>query len=410
MRLLFLFLFILFVSACSKTGKVSEWRGVNRSGIYNETGLLKEWPENGPDLIWEKDDLGFGYGSPTISENKLYIVGTDDSLSYLNSFDLEGNLIYKSSIGSEWLVNYPGSRCAPTVVDDLIYVLTGTGDISCMDKDTGSIKWKLNLISDFEGVSPRFGYSEALVVEGDKVFCCPGGVKNNVLALNRFTGKVMWSCEGKGERPGYNPPKVISTANRKIFTAFSAYHFMGIDVDSGELLWVHEQVNTPVEKRTMGIGDTHANTILFEDNIIYYIEGDGNCAVALQLSDDGTTINQLWNNAVVDNFMGGIVKIDNFLYSCGYSGNNLLKVDAQTGAVVSSLAIGRGSLIAADNMLYYYNINGEVHLVDYLNDKMKSISSFKIEKGSHEYFAHPVINKGVLYIRHGEFLGAYSLK
>lgn len=410
MKPIFFIISILVLSACNKSVEhIAEWRGGNRSGIYNETNLLKAWPENGPALLWENNDLGSGYGSPTITNDKLFIVGTDDSLSYLIAFDLDGNLIYKSVLGNEWVVNYPGSRCAPTIVENWIYVMTGAGDVLGMDAKTGRINWKLNMISDLHGESPLFGYSEALLVDEDKVFCCPGGIENNVVALNRYTGDVIWSCKGKGERSGYNPPKLIQTSQRKIFTTFSAYHFMGIDVENGELLWVHEQVNTPEGERRPGMGDTHANTVLFENNVIYYVEGDGNCAVALQLSKDGTGINQLWNNVVVDNYMGGIVKIDNFIYSCGFSGNNLVKVDAQTGAVVSLLSIGRGALIAADNMLYYYNTKGEVHLVDYQSEEIKSVSSFYIEMGSGEHFAHPVIHNGVLYIRHGEFLGAYNI-
>jgi len=410
MKSLPFFIIGIFLVGCTQhTPKIEEWRGPNRSGVYNETNLLKAWPPTGPNLIWENNDLGYGYGSPTITNDKLLIVGTMDSTSYLFAFSLDGKLIYKSSIGSEWVVNFPGSRCIPTVVDDLVYVVTGKGDVSCLNKNTGELIWKCNMVTDFGGVTPLFGFSESLKVEDEKVFCCPGGPENNVVALNRFSGKVIWSCAGKGERSAYHAPTIIEIGGRKLLIAFSAYHLLAIEVATSNLLWTHEQVNTPLDKRSPGIGDTHANTVLFENNILYYVEGDGNCAVALQLSPDGTEAKQLWNNPAVDNYMGGILLIDKYLYSCAFSKNSLVKMDVQSGAIVDSLPLGRGSLIAADGMLYYYNFKGEVHLVSIQGDKMQDVSTLKITKGSKEYFAHPVIRNGILYVRHGEYLGAYSI-
>jgi outer membrane protein assembly factor BamB len=404
-----LFFVILLIACNRQETKVYEWRGPNRSGVYNETGLLKSWPENGPQMIWENNDLGYGYGSPTLSGNKLFVIGTKDSTSYLLTMDKAGKLLSKTEIGNEWVVNYPGSRCIPTVVGNLVYVITGKGDLACVDAILGEIKWKCNMVTDFGGISPRFGYSESLKVDGEKVFCCPGGPEHNVVALNRFTGKRIWSCAGKGERSAYHPPTLIECGTGKLLITFSAYHLLAIDADTGKLLWTHEQVNTPADKREPGIGDTHSNTVLYSGNILYYVEGDGNCAVALRLNADGTEATQIWNNTSVDNYMGGIVLIDNYLYSCAFSRNNLVKIDIRNGAVTDSLHIGRGTLIVADRMLYYYNTKGEVHLVSIQEEKMKDISVFKVTKGSREHFAHPVIDRGVLYIRHGEYLGAYSI-
>lgn len=405
----FLAIAIFLVSCNQPAPKIDEWRGPNRSGVYNESNLLKTWPSTGPKLIWELNELGYGYGSPTIAGDKLFVVGTQDSISFLMAYSIDGKLLYKSNIGIEWTVNYPGSRCIPTVVDHLIYVVTGTGKVTCLEKETGALKWQVDMVTELGGITPLFGFSESLKVEGEMVYCTPGGPEHNVVALNRFSGKLIWSCAGKGERSAYHAPTIIEIGGYKILIAFSAYHLLAIDANTGKLLWNHEQTNTPLDKRGPGMGDTHANTILFENTILYYVEGDGNCAVALQLNQDGTEAKQLWNNTTVDNYMGGIVLIDKYLYSCAFSKSTLVKMDVQSGTVGDSLPLGRGSLIAADEMLYYYNFKGEVHLVSIQGDKMQDVSSFKITQGSKEYFAHPVIRNGVLYVRHGEYLGAYSI-
>lgn len=405
----FCLLALLAVACTTNSHSVIEWRGPERTGIYEESNLLKNWPDNGPNLLWETEQLGDGYGSPLVLNDRILVMGTRDTTAVLLALDLDGYIIYETQLGPEWSVNFPGSRCTPTVIDDLAYVMTGKGNVCCLDVLDGEIKWSCDVFTKYEGKTPRFGYAQSLVVDGNKVFCCPGGEVNNVIALNRFTGDLMWSCKGEGERPGYNPAKLISVGDRKLFLTFSAYHLMAIDADSGEMIWQHEQVNTAPEDRKPGVGDTHGNTVLFDKNIVYYIEGDGNCAVALELNEDGSAYKQLWNNAVVDNFMGGIVLHNGFIYSCSYSANQLAKIDTQNGSVEESLPLGRGALIMADNMIYYYTMTGEVHLVSADSAKMQDVASFKIEKGSHEHFAHPVIHDGVLYVRHGNYLGAFSI-
>ena len=51
------------------------WRGPERDGVYFENGLLKEWPSEGPELLWETMELGKGYSSPVIVDGRLYITG-----------------------------------------------------------------------------------------------------------------------------------------------------------------------------------------------------------------------------------------------------------------------------------------------------------------------------------------------
>ncbi len=409
MKTLFILLAIFGGLVNQPTNKTPDWRGINRSGYYPESNLLKQWPENGPQLLWETDTLGVGFGSPIVASEKIFVEGIIDSTAYLYTFDKNGKLVIQTEIGQEWVSHFPGSRSTPSVSGNLVYTMTGKGDLSCVDMNTGKVVWQKNMIRDFEGKSPMFGFAECPLIDGEKVFCTPGGPNYNVIALNRFNGNLIWNCKAFGEYSTYNSPALFAVAGRKMIADFTTYHLLGIDAETGELLWSHEQTNIPLEKRGYGEGDTHANTVLVENNILYYFAGDGNKAVALQISNDGKEITPLWNNPKVDNYMGGIVKQDSVIFSNGFSKHKLYEVNALTGAISDSLSIGRGISIVADQMLYYYNDKGEMHLVDYRSGALKDISSFKISKGSREHFAHPVIDNGILYIRHGEFLGAYKI-
>jgi outer membrane protein assembly factor BamB len=407
----FIPLLLLLLSCSTSQPEIHEWRGAMRSGVYNDTGLLTSWPEAGPRELWTVDSLGRGYGSPTFVEDRFYITGEVDSMALLYCYDLDGKRLWQVTLGREWTTSFPGSRSAPTIVDDLIYIGTGMGNLNCLNRDDGSVVWSKDFMADFQGVYPLHGHSEAAVIWKDRVFWNSGGEIHNVEALDRFTGELLWSNPGFGERSAYNPGKLIEHHNSAIYVTFSAFHMMGFDAKTGELLWSQEQdVYTAKEREKIGIGDTHANSVIYSDGSIFYAAGDGNGGVRLNLSEDGSEITQVWRNPGFDSFMGGIVKIGNYMYTCGSTTQYLKSIDANTGVLRDSLKIGQGAVISADQKLYYYNQRGHMYLISCDEGKMKEVSSYKITEGTGHHFSHPVIYGGVLYQRRGEALMAYDIK
>jgi outer membrane protein assembly factor BamB len=401
---------LLAIAGTANAQAIAEWRGTDRKGVYQETNLLTSWPETGPPLLWKLDSIGNGYCTPVISGNKLYMLTEKDSLGYLLCYDLNGKLLWKSDYGREWVKTYIGSRSSATVAKDFVYTCSGLGNLCCFDANTGKRIWFADKEKDLHGRHSYHGHSESPVILDDMIYLTAGGVDTNVVALNRFTGKVMWVCKGIGEPPAYHTPALIKLPARNLLVTFSAYTMLGIDAKTGELLWKHDQVNTPLEERKPGVGETHCNSVWFENGNIYYIAGDGNGAVKLKLSDDGKSISQLWRNDQVDNFMSGFIKQGDFIYSCSFGGKDMRIINATSGATVDSLKVGRGAMIMADNLLYYYTMSGDVRLINPNNGKPLQVSSFKISTGTKEHFAHPVIDKGIMYIRHGQVLLAYDIR
>lgn len=397
-----IFLIAILCFACNpKQKKVSEWRGENRSGIYNESNLLKEWPANGPSVLWELEGIGNGYGSPVISDNTLFVNGEVDSVAYLFALDLQGKMLWKTDFGKDWMVNFIGSRSAPTVVDDLVYVASGMGDVACIEKDSGTLKWKINMLEKFEGKNTRFGYSQSLLVDGDLVFAAPGGAENNVIALDRFTGETKWTCPGVGEISAYCSPLLLEFPTRNVLVTFSDNALMGIESQTGRMLWTHVQDT---------LCDINGNTPIYENGYLYYVTGCGNGTVKLKVSEDGGQITEMWRNKDLDNIMGGVVKMNDKIIASGHRKKLWKSVDANTGENRDTLDFGRGATIAADGLVYCYNEKGEVGLVKVNPDNLELVSQFKVTKGTKEHFAQPVINNGVLYIRHGDALLAYDIK
>jgi len=380
---------------------ITQFRGPQRNGIYPETNLMKSWPAEGPSMLWKAEGIGNGYSSPIISGDRIYVTGEIDSVGYLFAYTKSGSLIWKKETGREWMENFTGSRSTPTLIDGLLYLETGMGSVICFDALDGTEKWSVDMIRDLNGVNVRFGYSEGLLLNNNLIYCFPGGPDTNAVALDRFSGKIVWVSKAMGDSTAYTSPALISLPSRKIIVNFSIHNLIGLDAATGELLW-HKQLK--------GTGDIQANTSLYENGHIYYVTGRGNGAVKLNLSDDGRYITEIWANEQVSDVHGGFIKLGNYIYTSQYKPRRYCSVDVTTGQISDSLKFDKGALILADEMLYLYTEKGMVGLVKPDNGKMELISSFKMPVGTKEFFTIPVISEGVLYLRHGNDMLAYDIR
>ncbi|MCP5108904.1 MAG: PQQ-binding-like beta-propeller repeat protein, partial [bacterium] len=207
---------ILCVSVSFSFGQIdSQWRGPNRDGVYPDEKLLKKWPAGGPKLLWTANGLGEGFSSAAVTSNRVYITGMIGGKGYLFAFDNTGKLVWKSFYAPEWDGSYPGARTTPTVVGNRIYVMSAKGHCVCLDTD-GKIKWSVNLIRDFKARNLGWGMTESLLVDGDRVFCTPGGPDVMIAALDRHSGKTIWKIKGNGEKSGYCSPCLVKHGNTRL--------------------------------------------------------------------------------------------------------------------------------------------------------------------------------------------------
>jgi len=213
------FLIMIMISTWITSASPQEatrWRGPSADGSYPDKGLLKNWPENGPEILWSFEQLGVGFASPTFYGGYIYIPTMLGDQGYIFKLDMSGKLVWKAKYGTEYTDRYPGTRSSVTVAGDLLYMLSGIGKLVCMNTKDGSVRWSKELTRDFDGVINRYGYNETIVVDGDRLYATPGGKKNNVVALNRFTGSLIWTCPGKGEKAAYCTPQLIKLPARHI--------------------------------------------------------------------------------------------------------------------------------------------------------------------------------------------------
>lgn len=391
-------LLVLGLSAQNPT----RWRGPGGNGNYAETGLLKSWPETGPQVLWSYDQLGEGFSSPAFANNMIYISGMEGTTGHVYALTPEGKLIWKSPYGEEFTESYPGSRATPVIAGDLLYILSGQGTLACMSANSGQIKWKKDLFKDFDGRQIQWGLNETVAVDGDKLYVTPGGENNNVIALNRMDGNLVWSSKGVGEKSAYCSPLVVKLASRTLVVTHTESHVIGIDAADGKLLWSQNHPNR---------WSVHANTPIYHDGKIFFFSGYGQGGGLLKLSADGSKADLAWFEKKMDNRIGGAVLVNGHIYGSGDNNRFWMCLDWNTGEVkYEAKGLANGTVIYADGMLYGYTDRGELFLAKADPTAWNLVSKTSVELGTNQHWAHPVIQDGKLYVRHGNTLIAYKVK
>src|SRR5438445_13207189 len=149
---------LLLFSVSIQAGDWPQWRGPNRDGMADETGLLKSWPKEGPPLCWTFSKAGVGYSGPAVVGDRLFLMGARDGVEQVFALDLEsaqGGTVkerWSAKIGPvfTWKGNdwNAGPSATPTADGELLYALGGKGELICVDTATGNERWRKNLPAD----------------------------------------------------------------------------------------------------------------------------------------------------------------------------------------------------------------------------------------------------------------------
>jgi outer membrane protein assembly factor BamB len=398
-----LLLILCLLSPLFASDNFSQWRGPERDGKYPDTNLLKEWPAQGPDLLWTATDLGEGFSSPAVTASGVYVTGMVDGTGYLFAFNNEGKSKWKTAYGPEWEDGHDGTRTTPTVVGDKIYLMSGQAKTVCINTPDGKIIWEVDLVKSFGARNLKWGMTESVLVDGDRVFCTPGGGSAMMVILDRFTGKTLKVIEGNGEKSAYCSPVIVNHNGKRLLLTMTGRSLIGLDAETGDFLWGQYHKTRY---------DINPNTPMYVDGYVYAVSGYGTGGQLVKLSEDGKSIELIWSDETLDSQMGAAVIVDNYIYGSGHRNKGWHCVEWKTGKVqYTSPELGRkGNIIFADGLLYCYAENGEMGLVRPNPNKFDIISSFEIEEGSGSHWAHPVISDSKLYVRHGDVLMVYDIR
>jgi len=396
---------VVVLSGLAYGGDSPQFRGPNRDGKFDEQGLLKAWPENGPPVAWVAKGIGYGYSSVDVVKGKIYVPGTSsDENGYIFVLSLDGAIEQKFLYGPETGDKQaPGARSTPAIDGDRLYMLSGLGVVYCMNLADGQKLWEVNILERFGGQNNSWNLAESLLVDGDRVICTPGGPDAGVVALNKTNGDTVWATKGLSDQASYCAPAIIDHKGRRLLLTETARMVVGIDAATGALLWTHEHITDY---------DIHAVTPIYHDGLVYFSGGYGSGGGALQLSDDGASVTLKWADKNLDCQHHGVVLVDGYLYGTGHKNGYLMCLEMATGKLMwTTKEVRQGVVVYADGMLYVYEgpKAGVVSLVKAVPTGFERTGSFKVTEGDKNHWAHPVVANGRLYIRHGDALIAYNV-
>jgi len=400
------------------------FRGPNRDGICTETGLLQQWPKDGPKQVWTAKNLGTGFGTPSVADGKIFGTGTRDGK--------DGVWALKESDGSElWFTpfadakkvgqqtNGPGS--SPTYHDGKVYAVSINGTLTCLDAAKGTEVWKKNYVDDFGGAVPAWGYNDSVLVDGDKVICAPCGSKAAVAALKAKDGTVVWKTETKaGGGGGYSSP-VKATFNKVpmyVVLLGTDGGVVGVSAETGKVLWQYKG-----KAATGGVAQIPIPIV--KDDKVWVSCSYGGGSALLQIVPKGSEFEvkeiKAYKKADLNNHHGGMVLVGDYIYF-GHDQNQgkPVCVEFKTGEIkwgpdnIPAGGSGSAAVLYADGREYFRYQNGTMVLIEPDPKELKVVSSFKLPKADQQThpqsWPHPVIANGKMLIRDQTVMYCYDVK
>lgn len=405
-------------------GDWPQWRGPQRDGVCAETGLLPQWPEGGPKLLWASTNLGRGYSSAVNVGERIYLTGDLGDDLHIFALDLAGRHVWRATNGASWLKPYPGARSTVTFHDGKLYHLNAHGRVACLEAETGKEVWAVNILERFGGTNLHWGLSECLLVDGNRVIVTPGGSKGLMAALDKQTGETVWASEplllgdspspsqqrvaepfGEVDGASYASPILFEQGGRRMIVSCSLRHVFGLDAETGRLLWTRP---LPTRYQVIATTPVRINDAVF----VTAPDGQGGTLYRLRVSTDGADVAAVWRTEL-DACQGGVVYWNGSLYGAMYRRKQTwVSLDAGTGATRYRLeGLDKGPVLYADQRLYCVSEDGEIALLKPGAEGFETKGRFQFVSGRrNDVWAHPVIANGRLYLRYNETLHCNDVK
>jgi len=413
-----------------------QWQGPDRNAISKETGLLKEWPKDGPPLAWKNTKLGGGYSAPSIAAGKIYGMsrrGDDEVVWALSESD--GKELWATPIGhppsQRMQQGQEGPGCTPTVDGERIYVISNGGELACLSLD-GKVIWQKSFTRDFGGTPPMWVYRESPLIDGAKVIATPGAPDALMVALDKLTGNTIWKTkapappapESSGAAPrrgrggfsqggaAYASAIAIDFEGQRQYVQLTSNALIGVAASDGKFLW---QYAKPANRA--GINCT---TPLYSDGKIFASSAYGAGGGLVKLTKDPTgaiKAEEVWFTQKMQNHHGGVILLDGFLYGAngGNEGGALVCLDFATGEVLwnerNERRAPKGSITLADGRLYYRCEDGVMLLIEPSSKQYLERGRFsQPDRTNAPAWSHPIISNGKLYLRDQDLLLCYDVK
>lgn len=398
------------------TSEWPSWRGPNRDGISLETGLLKEWPEEGPTLKWQAKGLGSGYSSLAISGGRIFTMGRKGRRAKIVAMNAgDGSILWETAVGGG------NPNCTPTIDGNRVYALGRNGNLVCVNAETGQEIWRTSYQKDFGGrMMSHWGYSESPLIDGDRLICTPGANDAIIAALDKKTGKTIWKATQPadiGDRGGngaaYSSVVVSKGGGVKQYVQLTGRGIISVAAKDGRTLWSYNKIAN---------GTANIPTPIVKGDYIFCSSGYSQGGAALlkltPSNGGGVEVEEVYyrSSRELQNHHGGMILLGDHVYmGHGHNKGFPTCVEMMTGEIAWGKQIrgpgsGSAAIVYADGNFYFRYQDGIMALIEATPKEYRLVSSFKLASVKGQSWPHPVIAGGRLFLRDQDVLMCYDIK
>ncbi len=394
-----------------------QYLGPNRNSVSVEKGILRTWPEKGPEVLWTAS-IGIGYGGPVIKDGKIYLLDRDDKVGdKLRCFDLSnGKELWNFAYDAPGSVMFPGSRSVPAIDGNRIYSCGPYGDLYCIDINTHKPIWNKNVWKDYGGGEiPRWAITQCPTVYGDLLIVASQAPQAGVVAYEKLTGKVKWATPSLGP-VGYVSPEIVKvgkeshvvmiTASAGRGASASGGKVIGIEPLTGKILWEYTnwQCGIPVP----GALDAGDGRVLITGGY-----QAGAAMIKIEKKADGSySVKELYKNPDFGAHTQPPVMVNGNFYA-QYTTNErkdglvCMSMDGQIKWKTGKTPLfDKGGIILADGLLLSTDGSSKLYLIEPDPAAFKPIATSELLKGetddkkpSNQNWAPLALSNGKLLIR-----------
>ncbi len=390
-----------------KTGRERSWpafHGPDRLNVSSEKGLLRQWPEGGPKLAWKYSSCGRGYSGVSIADGMIFTAGDFPEAERIIALDMDGKRLWETPNGKPWKGSCPGSRTIPTWDEGKLYHMSPLGRVAAYEAETGRETWAVDLKERFDARYGIWAMAENILIDGNRLFCMPGGTRGRAVALDKRTGETLWINTDIKHVAAYCSPVIVTHDGVRQLLSMTQRSVVSLDVASGKLLWSAPFVPTSPQ---------NALTPMYHKGHVFVACGHSTGGTLMKIDQAAGKATPVWHREDLDNCHGGTLFIDGKIYGCGcrMGGKHVYCVDFLTGKTIKmDRSLGKVGMTAVDGMIYCMGHRGTVSLLKVTAGGFDIVSQFELpRKPSNYYLAHPVICGGRLYLRGGPDLYVYDI-
>ena len=379
----------------------TNFRGPKRDGNYDEVPISTSWPANGPTALW-KQPVGVGYASFAIAEGRAYTIEQRRGEEVVVAYDVAtGRELWKQAWNAEFSDSTgDGPRSTPTWDQGRLYALGATGELRCLDANSGAVIWGKNILTENQASNLQWAQAASPLIVDDKVIVLPGGGGGkSVVAYNKMTGAPVW--KSLDDRQAYVSPMLVELGGRRQIVVVSALRVVGLVPETGALLWSYPWGTD------MGINVSQP--IIVDKNRFFISSGYGKGAALVELKASGNTFtaNTIWENTNMKNKFNSSVLHNGYIY--GLDEGILVCLDVNTGERKwKEGRYGYGQVVlASGHLIVTDGTTGDVALVKASPDKYTEVARFSALKG--QTWNYPALAGGRLLVRNSNEMAAYDI-